>query len=89
MSEARRVRIADERLRSRPLHRPRKNRKRWCRGRKGVEHDWGFWEPGYGPTHLYLNSRVGLGRLRELWAYRVCETCGRVEHFIGTAHGAV
>jgi hypothetical protein len=52
-----------------PRHKPRKNKRRWCKGRAGVGHvlAWEVW-------HIFGGASVQYDRLR-------CLNCGKVRGF--------
>jgi hypothetical protein len=66
-------------------HRSSKNRRRWCRGKPGVEHQPVMTKRGYHSDTDTTCRRCPWG-LRDWWCYHVdqCATCGRVlRHYEG------
>ncbi len=72
----------DPQERSQRMGHSQRNKKRWCKGHVGIQHQYGFWIPGYGPQHLSWYEQA-YARRGEVWAHRICENCGRIDHYCG------
>ncbi len=61
----------------RPPHRGSKDRRRWCKGREGVEHVWEW-------RQSHRSPRLQDGELGYRTEYRYCATCGKDGMWIDT-----